>query len=345
MSVWRLLYSETVDGELLGELPFIGLGFAEELNGVGRWSATIPADVYQGIGPGTNVVYMERDGVILGTGILWAVDHDYAAGTMTVTGEGIGSYYRKRRITIDFTYTATEQVEIVDSLLSITEALGGGVGATVVAEPTGVTRDRTYVGREVKPVLEAIEEVALVEGGFDLRWRARRNAGVIERVLYCDYPTTGRVTDHVFEIGVNCAILSYSEDAAGMANWVAGLGAGEGDDKVWNALSNYILGQTTPRLDDSVSHVDVSDADVLDGHIERRLRRGGSPARRINLRMVPGTLPELGSFDVGDRMRVRAPLTWRDVDDQFRLVTIDYQIGDSEDISVQLVGAELFDEF
>lgn len=341
---WRLLHAEAVSGELLGELPIIAVESSEALNGGGRFSATMPLDDVDTLTTGSTVVYLDRDGVILSAGVVWTASADYGAGTLTIGGEGLGSYYRKRLITFSTTYSGIEQTTIVDNVLVNTESSGAGIGVAAVPVATGVTRDRTVNAGDAKPVLEFIEQLGAVANGFDTRWRARWDAGTPVRELLFDYPATGRQTDLVFEVGVNCAVLEYSEDAVDMANYVLGLGAGEGNDKLRRVQSSPVAGTATPRFDTSISYLDVTEADTLDGHVARRLLRGLHPVRRVRLQLVPDTEPALGAFDVGDRVYVRAQRGWMNVADVFRVVEISYAYSDQgEAVTLTLAGIEAFE--
>lgn len=344
MSTWRLLHSEAVSGELLGELPLLGVDASDELNGAGRFTASMPLDDVDTLATGSTVVYLDRDGVILWSGVVWTAAADYGAGTMTIGGEGLGSYYRKRLITFTTTFSGVEQTAMATNVLSIVEGYGNGLGVVGVPLATGVTRDRTTDANEAKPVGEFIEQLGAVNDGFDIRWRARWDAGVPVRELLFDYPPDGRLLDLVFEVGVNCAVLDYSEDAVDMANYVLGLGAGEGRDKLRRIQSTPVGGTSIPQFDAAVSHLDVTVAGTLDGHVARRLQRGANPVRRVRLQLVPGTVPVPGSFDVGDRVYVRARRGWMNVADYFRIVEISYSYGEQgENVSLTLAGFEAFE--
>ncbi|MGE3502918.1 MAG: hypothetical protein AB7H19_13870, partial [Porticoccaceae bacterium] len=136
MTDWRLLHSEAVSGELLGELPLISVDATETLNGTGRWSASLPLDDVAQLTPGSTVVYLDRDGVILATGIVWTASADYGAGVLNVAGEGLGSYYRKRLITFYGSYTGVEQTSIAAAVQGTADSLDG-IGVTAVPVATG----------------------------------------------------------------------------------------------------------------------------------------------------------------------------------------------------------------
>lgn len=362
---WRVLYVGAVSGAVRGELPFISASHADALNGEGSWSATIPFDEpdiirvpnlsggvdeidrssavdFSEVAPGRTVVHFEKGGVILGSGIVWGVDLDYAAGVMQLSGAGLASYYA-RRITLDSTFVADDQLDIARTLIQVADADLSSLGVTPDSTLTGVLRDRSYLTNEARPVLEALSELGAVTNGFDWRFRAQRNGGAIERRLHFDYPATGRQTDHVFEVGTNCALFNYSEDGGELTNFVLGIGAGEGDDKL---ISQSFLSPVNEALslDASIAHIDVSVSDTLDAHVARRMQRGRHPIRRVGITLVPDSIPVLGSFDVGDIVRVRARRGWLSIDDSFRIVDLSITLdGSGETVQLTLAGLEAFE--
>lgn len=363
---WQVLHVSAVSGAVRGELPFLQASHADALNGVGSWSVTVPFDEpdsvtipdgaggvttldrsavidFSDLGVGRTVVHFVKNGVVLGSGILWGIALDYAAGVMQLTGSGLASYY-ERRITLDASFTGTEQLDIARALIAAADADPDSIGMTANTNDSGVNRDRSYLTIEAKPVLESLSELGAVSNGFDWRFRAHYEAGDIVRRLHFDYPATGRQTDHVFEVGTNCALFSYSEDGADLAHYVLGVGAGDGaDDKLTVSDFEPPVNEAL-SLDASISHVDVSDPTTLAEHVARRLTRGKKPIRRIGITVVPDTEPVLGSFDVGDIVRVRARKGWLNVDDSFRIVDLAITLDSSgEQVQLTLAGLETFE--
>lgn len=363
MADWRLFYSGAVSGDLLGELPFLSAKHTDTLNGTGSWSAVVPFDqpdsvvVPDGLGGvetidrsaaadftdlsvGTTIVYFERGGIVLGQGMVWGIELDYEAGTMTLSGAGLGSYYQRRLMpTVD--YQDQDQLTIVQNVMSLVSSLDIDVVCEIAV--SGVLRDRATASYEAKPVLEFIDQLANVEDGFDYRFRAHRESGAIVRRLHLDYPATGRTTDIVLEVGRNAAVFAYSEDGADMATSVLALGAGEGDDKL-RETESFVPTAELPIMETSIAYLDVTDEDTLTSHAERRLQRGRNPMRRLALTLVPDVEPALGSFDVGDRLYVRARQGWLQVADYFRVVELSIGVdGNGEQATVTLAGAEAFE--
>lgn len=363
---WKMLYAGAVSGTMLGELPVIEFTHTDVLNGVGTWSATVPFDEddtvevpnlaggidiidrtseldFPGLRIGQCVVYFERNGRILGQGLPWGIDLDYAAGTMQITGAGLGSYFA-RSTTPGFTFATIDQGAIVDFLITQSQV----EGALPMEPPgvlTGVHRDRTYVRNESKPLLETIEQLAAVNNGFDFMFRAAWESGAIVHRCLLQYPATGRVTDIVFEVGVNAAVLTYSEDGGDLANRMNMIGAGEGDDKVFAyTFRPGGLGPEELCLDGTSSHIDVSNYTTLLQHSAFELQRRGQPIRRLQLVLIPDVIPALGDFEVGDRVWARANRGWLRFDELFRIVEVAVSYGDGDErVTLTLASAEAFE--
>lgn len=372
MSDWRLLYGPLDgSGTILGELPVSSMAYGEVLNGAGRWSATLPLDAdpprlvlpASGGGPSTELsadldlldrehlapartqVFFERDGVLLASGILWTAKADVAGGTLDVAGEGPHSYFRRRHIRADTTFTAVDQLAIARTLLDDAQAVAfGDIGIELDSATSGVLRDRSYLAYERKNVAEAIDQLAAVEGGFDFAYRPAWVGGVPTVRFSTGFPATGRSTAHVFELGTNCSLLSYDEDGSSTVNHVDAFGSGDGDDGVRTTVVNAPLQGPYRLLEDAVSFSDVREVSTLDAHARRRLSRGAGPIRHVELTTFPDTIPVLGAYEVGDIVTVRADHGWVRIDGPFRIVAIDVAVsGGSEAVKLSLAGLEVFE--
>ncbi len=372
MSDWRLLYGPLDGtGTILGELPTISMSYSDPLNGAGRWSAVVPLDANPtrlvvpdpGGGASTEIdtstlelvtpenlavartqVWFDRDGVLLAAGILWTAKADVGGGTLELAGEGMHSYFRRRLIRSDRTYSSEDQLAIAEDLITQAQASPNtDVGVLVETSGSGVMRDRTYLGRERKWVGDTLEQLAAVEGGFDWRYSPAWIAGVPTVTLRFSYPALGRRTAHVFEVGTNCSLLAYDEDGTTVANLVDATGAGEGDDGLISSAANAALQGPYPILEDVVSFSDVRDVGTLTGHAQRRLARGAGPMRHVELQTFADAEPPLGAYEVGDQVTIRADYGWVQLDDWFRIVELSIDVaGGEETVKLSLAGLEVF---
>lgn len=370
MTDWRLLYGPLNDsGDIEGELPCIGMEYQETLNGLGRWTATLPLDpdparlpIPGATGgstpsPGVSVitnqnlavartrVWFERDGVLQFPGILWTARANLETNTLDLAGEGIGSYFQRRTINATNVYD-TDQFDIARDLLIDAQAVPNGnigVDPNLAAGSTGVSRQRTWLHYERQNVGRAIEQLAAVDDGFDWRYHTAWDSFLPTVTFQPTYPAEGRRTAHVFEVGTNCALLSYSEDGTTVANVVHAKGAGDGEDALLVTAQNAALQGPYPILETVIAHNDVRILATLAAHARRRLARGAGPIRHVQLTTFPDTEPVLGSYQVGDQVTVRADHGWVQLDDWMRIVDMTVTIqGGSELVRLALAGLEVF---
>lgn len=362
MANYRVLYTSLVTGTVLGELPVSSVSYSHVLNSPGSFSAVLaldpdnpetqvmaqpvtsesvtlveiepPSPVAVGsLIPAGTGVYIERDNVILWGGILWTSVANVEANTLTIAGEGFMSYFRRRHITADVTFSATFQENIAKSLIDTAQlAAGGDLGVVTTSVASGKARDRTYLGIERKSVGEAIEQLAAVNDGFDFYFDSSWVSNTIQTSLVTRYPTGGATTDYVFELGTNAALMNVTEDGTTVTSVSEAIGAEYGDEAVFSQKTDPALHSTYPRLEVVESYSDVRRTSTLDDHAQRRLDRGSEPMRRVQALVYADSLPKLGSYLVGDVVEVKGTYGLLDLSGMFRIV----ELG----VSVQPTGVE-----
>lgn len=358
---YQVLYTDTMSGAVHGILPVESLSFSHVLNGAGSISCTMPLEstnaarlTNQVAWPrieagklevdGRTTLYVLRDNVPLWSGQVWTRDVNPESNALTVGGEGWLSYWRRRHIYHTRTYSATEQVDIAEDLLTWAMARTGSAQVNLANTVTsGVTRDRRYYKTDFKSVGEAIEQLAAVEGGFDFRFTPEWNAGSLRTTFHVAYPAGGRSTEIVLELGTNVNLLSERADGTTVSttNWATGVGTGRSMLRKWNV--DLSRNGTVPRLEKVRAYSDVSVASTLQAHADLDAIRGKVPLSHIELELLPGTLPGIGSYLVGDRMRVKGAHGYFSVDGTYRSteqsVTVD---SSGEAVKLSLAPLELF---
>ena len=344
MANYRYLLGNLLTGDIAAELPFTSATFSHVLNAPGAFTGTMSLQqpdelstiIRDSLTLGVSTIYVERDGVLLWGGILWTDSVDFDALTYTLNGEGWHSYFRRRNITADVTYTATEQVTIAKGLLDTAQlAAGGDIGietGTVVA--TGVTRDRTYLATDRKSVGEALEELAAVDNGFDFRYVTDRNtSGDIEVSFVTSYPASGYETDLVFELGVQLSQAQATRDASNLATNVDVIGAiADGESAPRTAtVSDATRYATMPRYDVVVSATDVTESGTLTAKGDRALSRGSAPVEIPSISTDPAREPVIGSWKVGDIVNVRADVGLRTINTDYRVTEWAVTVGSAGD--------------
>jgi len=295
-------------------------------------------------GTARTVVYVERDGVILKGGVLWGIEASVESGTLTFYAEGWLSYYRLRSIQGDLIFTATDQDAIARGILARTH-LFGDIGVQLQTNLHGVTRDRTYQWWQNYNVAETLQRLAQVRDGFDFDFISTRDtAGDIETTFWTYYPANGRETDHVFELGTNIELVAYQEDGKAVVNQSRAFGSGLGTEVQTATLQDSASIQTYPLLERNTSHPTVLEQDTLTRHVQRTLDRGNGPTVNLSLQVHADAIPKIGSYQVGDRVKVTADYGYIQLDQaDYRITSHEISVSTEGEIStVALAPLQLF---
>lgn len=368
MPDYRLLFGEPqtyaaqskVAGTLRGELPVESATATESLNAAGKMTAVASLDVQGQIVDALAVtrsnlavartsVYLERDHEIRWAGLLWTVDADLGSQQLTLGCEGFHSFFKRRVHPKNLTLVypvATEQFEIGWDFI-IDQHIGGRthLGIEKGAGASGVLRGPgNYDYQERKTYGDMLEELAALDNGFDFRYRTIRDPSTeaIRTFLDFTYPNTGTATNYFFEVGANCALLTYSEDGTTIINDVDFVGAGglpvSGNNTDASAL-NY------PQLFGKYEMSDVTSTVPMVSRARFELIRGREAMKRLTLAVPPTAEPVLGTYKVGDRVRVRSEYGWATFDETFRIMeqTLNVAGGSEEMVTLALVSVVNFD--
>ncbi len=296
------------------------------------------------LAPARTRVWFERDGVLMHSGIVWTAKANMGDNTLDIAGEGVHSYFRRRHIRTNLTFTGVEQHEIARQLVTLAQTdANSSIGVQLDPSNSRVGRDRSWLSVERKSIGEAIEQLGNVENGFDWAYRTAWVAGVPTTTFTFSGPM-GRRTEHVFDVGTNCSLLSYDEDGTTISNRVDAIGAGEGSDALIASVANASLQGPYRILEDVISHSDVRDIGTLYEHAWRRLSRGVGPIRHVELQVFADAEPPIGSYEVGDQVTVRADYGWVRLDGAFRIVEVAVGVsGGIETVALALAGLEVFE--
>ena len=331
MSEYHLVYTNLKSGVRLGELPVVSFSMEEAYNASGSLSADLLLeDTYtveyatgpttyttlttpQGVTltslvPGATGIYMERNGVVMWGGVLWAMDMDVEGSTCSISAEGFMSYLDRIHINTDLTWTATDQGVIAKELLEAAMAKpGADIGLTAPTPTVSTSRDRAYPALERKHFGEAIRQLADVEGGFSWRFEHAWNvdADGVDTYMALDTSDAGRLTNYVFELGVNISLLSLSIDGTNVANYAEAWAQGEGDTGWYRFAYNSAALLTYPLLEVIEDFSDVKASDTLQGKADQALSRGAAPIKRAAIEVYSDSLPTLGSYEVGERITLK----------------------------------------
>jgi hypothetical protein len=272
MAVYRYFAHDLRTNAALAELPLSSLTYTETLNGPGSWSATCPllgnaVLLNAATEPERTAIYIERDGAIVGGGIVWTRTRSMDQ-PMTLGGAGWWSFFKRQNLRSTLTFAATDQLLIARTLINTAQAQpGANIGVTVGAEVSGIARDRVYNSFECKQIAEAVEQLADVQTGFDFAIDTTQARG---KVLALSYPRRGRIsgsTGIVFETGKNLIGYTATQDGTRSARTFTAIGAGDGVDMlIATNTRTDLLDAGFPLTSDTGSFKDVIVQATLDGH-------------------------------------------------------------------------------
>ena len=358
MSEYDVVYTNLKTGQVLGRAPVISLTAMEELNEPEGISVVCPLSFNPSINApveidtttihtlenfrsGARGIFIRRDEVIIFGGVLWSVRNiDFFGETMELSAEGMLSYLNRRDIRNNLTYAAKDQDFIARELVDY----ASGVAITTSANLHGVLRDRTYLADDRASVGERLSQLAAVENGFDFRWVHTLSGTTITSSLVTSYPASGRSTNNVFQLG-NLESLVMAKDGSGLANLADALGETQiGGRPLIETSINSSATAIYPQLDKSQTFSGVNVRATLQDRANRMIQRGRNEIVSATLTMNPNDEPSLGSYVVGDRVRIIAKHGAANVDQTMRIVGrgVSVTVDGKESVAVSLVSEEVF---
>lgn len=358
-----VLAEDLATGTIIGEIPATDITFGETLCGPGGWSKTLDghhrtADP-AALRPGGLIVHvLDPGGQPISSGICWSTD--WADGQVQLGGQGIWSYFRETdgrdrvyrggiggmAYATDSAgggavFTAVEQMSIAQDLIGWAQADPyGDLGVTVRFHPaggSGGTRMRTYEPWERISIGGAIEAMAACENGFEFRACCEWDGNTLARYLDLWYPMLGSRKDIVWEHGSDITITDLPSRVG--ANRVDALGAGDDASKLIRSATSIPVG--TIRHDRVISHTDVSVAATLLAHAEGELARADGGVDTIRFSLDRLSAYPLGSWSVGDQVRLVADDGWcrQDGTVWWRIMGWDATVDDTGTMSVTVDAA------
>jgi hypothetical protein len=344
---YTYLVADLRTGAILDELPLMGVSFDKRLNDTGSLRAQLRVDD-PGIRvreprlltePGRTAVYVDRDGHLLWGGIVWTSRYSAANATLEIGAADFLSYFEHRRVlaypvnptgSVDF--TGVDQLTIAAHLLQLAQSHpGGDLGIQVRGTAaSGVNRTVGYAAGELKPVADALRDLANADGGFDFAVDVEYGQdGRPVRFIHFGYPRLGQPgTPHVWEYGANLIDFAWPRDAAAMATRMFAQGTSDGDTPlVAYAEDSAAHAAGWPLLEDAASQLDTKDADLVGAHARGELAARHSPIVLPELTVRADLDPVVGAYAVGDDIRLV-------IDDPFFA-------GDQVDVTMRLLSFEV----
>ena len=351
-TTYRYLLVNIVSNTIIAELPFTSVGFTQQLNQAGSFQGHIllsglndgtvnsaTYNVLEATIPAKTGIYVDRNGVLVWGGVIWGRTYDSTSQILTIQAREWISYFERRRITDNLSYTNIDQLVIAKSLIqwAQTEPYGNlGILYNTQGQTTsGVLIDRIYYSYEYKSVFTAIQDLSRQDDGFDFYIDVSYDAitGLPKKAFNTYYPRSGGGTTPtwIFPAG-NVVEYEYPENGMIAANTIYASGAGSNEGKL-EAFAQDVtkFAEGWALLDDVINYSDVTDQAVLNALAVGQVTAFAYPPTTIKLVAPPYEDPEFGTYEVGDDARImikddRFPDGY---DEDYRIVGISIQPGES----------------
>lgn len=323
MPIETTLHTEPIGGgEPIAELPAEIISYGYRLNrpGACRFSLSLDHETCdRAIVGERHEIVVTRNRAEVWRGPIQTPDEDDAAGVVNFDAEGLEVYPKQWHITQTLTFSAVDQFTIFRSLIDHHQDKSqGDFGIdTSGADTSGVTRDRTYYGFELKNISRALVELAEVNDGFD--WHIEPAT----RLLTFHYPRRGsRKLDLVFD---ERCIRKFGRriDRTGQASQQLGVGAGEGDEMLRRTATDAAALLDHGLTQAVYTNKDVKRAGTLQDHIDRELEESSAPPEIFTITVGTEEPAIFGAYNVGDEGRLIWPSPYEPVDTIVRLVGFD----------------------
>jgi hypothetical protein len=361
-TTYRYLFADLVTNQILAELPLTAVSFTSVLNGAGSFTGTLLVtdatqtylNIWGATQPARTALYVERfsDGgtpTLVWGGIVWARDYNSTSQHVTFNASEFESYFDRRKIIANTGTTGSQVYKNADPLLiarsliqvaqNSTVTANSNLGVVTGAELSGQTITKTYFDAELKSVLGAIQDLSHASTtGFDFKIKvAYDGAFNPTKTFTIGYPRLGtaysstNATAPVLEFPGNVVEYTLLEDGTLAANFIFAVGVGNGQGK----LNRYASDSTQwsagwPLLEGATNYGDVSNQTLLDNLAAGQLAAVKNPPQSLKITYPPYQDPILGSYALGDDVRVRINDDRAgQVDDYFRIVSISVTPGEN----------------
>ena len=341
----QLYQSGSTPNPILAELPFTNVSFDAQMNSIGSFTGDIlisgldvinnngniisKLNVFNGTLPGKTALYVEYNGQLIWSGIIWQREWDSNTQMLKISGQEMLSYFKRRRIVDNITYTNTDPAVMANYLLT-NYAQGkthGNIGLQPSSTTTGLSVSRSYFNFELKEIYQAVKDLS--DGldstssnpffDFMIRPSYDSNNRIINTLVlgnpYFNFNVSG-VT--AFNFPGNIVEYTFSENGSTATNMLYGLGYGANTNKVMAKaaddstayFSTYgIYGSISSMgnaalLEDSANFIDIADIGLLESTTLGQLNAVSAPPTTIQLVIAPYTDPYLGTFYVGDFVKL-----------------------------------------
>ncbi|MFI8289274.1 hypothetical protein ACIGBL_08985 [Streptomyces sp. NPDC085614] len=340
---YRAIFCDLITDQTLDILPLRDVQFDDYIGKAGSLSGTIPipnraiADRVRQIQEGRTAVYLERGGDLWWGGIVWTStlqSTDRGVLTLSVQAATFDSYAARRRIRTEIKYTEpTDQLDIARRLWTELQTGARCFKVTVGEETSDVRRTVTWRLGDETVYLEALDQLAAMEDGFEHQILVYRDPVSGERIrqlrLGAPKIRTG-ATDLLFDRPGVILAYSFPRDATRGGTTALARGASTNSNAAAESrplfsteqVDTALLADGWPLIDLSSDHNEISDQLTLDSLAAAELAqaRGAVVIPEVSIHLGGIVPPAL----LGRVARIRITDEWHPtgLDARFRIIGV-----------------------
>ena len=322
VTTYRYLFADLLTNNILAELPLTGVTFTQVLNSPGSLNAHMlvsdlrenSLDYVNATIPARTAIYVDRNGVLVWGGILFARRYNASQQRIEITAREFDSYFERRRISTSQAFNNVDQLTIAETLVNNAQAAtNGNIGLIVPTNTSGVLVSRVFYAYELKDLYSGIKDIATQSTGFDFNVDVQYDSSQNPtKILRLDYPYRGVTWDAtsptalVFEFPGNLVDYEYPEDGSVTTNAMFGIGPGSNEGKL--IASSTVPAQWDagwPLLEDTTTYNDVYDSTLLTNLTSAEVFAKQNPVTTVKVVLPAYVDPVLGSYKTGDQCLLR----------------------------------------
>jgi hypothetical protein len=333
-----VLETRTKFGKRVAQLPYFNIQMEDMLNDAGALRVDLPVfhpNVSRlTVEEGVHELWLWRKGSLIFAGPLWQISGDASAKVIHLTANGLLSYLNFRRVDRTFTFAATSNgPAIAGTLITWTQSKSFGNLRIIDKHTNGPALGYTvtYNFWERPNVLNEIQNLANnVVTGFDY------SIDPATREFRTYVPQRGSTIPTVLEYQSNLSDYSLPRAASTIVNSDAGLGPGDGEAMITRVVSDV---QSMTKYGLMEGEVDTKNAKSFvqveqQARKDLNLRKGASTIPTLT--MKGRDLPFIGTFNPGDKARIRIDNGYDQFDKVLRTTGYQLTVGTNDEESVNI---------
>ena len=339
-------------GAIISEVPLVGARPTWTVNDAGDLGGpTINLsdltdvqlqDIRAGTVPWKTGIAVDRDNVIIWSGIVTGRRYSSRSHAYSLTVPGLLAYWRRRILDSNLTWKGAEQFDIVIDLLQY----GGDPTVPVIMthDDSGMNRDRTVAGADFKNALDEILAIADNLNGYELTldtaWDTTPGTQSVVHTLRIASPRLGVIDDGSggllsLEYPGNVREFTWDEDGDEFGTTVYGSSTdADGVVTTSTAVNATLLGQGFPQVGLTRQWDGITVTDTLVSHVAQALAEADGYQDAPTFLVPDEGDTAAGSWGVGDDIRIR-------ITDDRRFPTPPGSLGPGLDRTVRLSSASV----